>query len=238
MAGPLTLLTYILLAAGTYLAFAQAPREEFQGELYRLIYVHVPCAWMMAISYAVLAFYSLMTLWKKHEKWDRRAVCAAEAACVFSAITLFTGSIWGKPVWGVWWTWDARLTSTLILFFILLGYLLLRAFTPDPVKRAKYAAVYALLGFIDLPLIHYSVEWWRTLHQGPSFNPATPGLVGKPIRIIVIMNFHGFLLLFISWILRRGATLRGTGLEALAADDPEAAMGNAASRVDSVKEAT
>ncbi|MBI2889936.1 MAG: cytochrome c biogenesis protein CcsA [Nitrospirae bacterium] len=207
MSRPLTLLAYLLLFAGTYLAFVEAPREAYQQEFYRLIYFHVPSAWMMMLTYAGLAFFSAMSLWKKRERWDHLAVCSAEAGTVFTAITLFTGAIWGKPVWGVWWTWDARLTTTLILLFIYAGYLLLRAFAADPARRARFAAIYALIGFFDLPLIHFSVQWWRTLHQGPSFGPGTGGLVGEPIRIIVILNFHAFVLLYASWMWRRYRTL-------------------------------
>lgn len=208
MGGLLMLLAYLLLGAGTYLAFAEAPEEAYQGQLYRLIYIHVPCAWMTFLAYTGMAVTSALYLWKRQDRWDRLASSSAEAGLVFNAITLLTGAIWGKPVWGVWWTWDARLTTTLILLFIFLGYMLLRAFSEDPERRARFSAVYALIGFFDIPLIHFSVKWWRTLHQGASFGPGTEGLVGKPIMILVLLNFHAFILLYASWMVRRTASLK------------------------------
>jgi len=135
------------------------------GQLVRIMYVHVPVAITCFLAFAVTAFGGVMWLWKKSEAWDLLAAASAQIGVLFTALTLITGSIWGKIAWGTWWEWDARLTSTALLFVIGCGYLALRRVITDPIRRARYSAIVGVLAFLDVPIVHYSVDWWRGLHQ-------------------------------------------------------------------------
>lgn len=167
--------TAILLAAGLYLGLVVAPADYQQGEGYRIIFVHVPAAWMSMFAYATLALSSAVFLIWKHTVADVVAKAAAPVGAAFTAIALVTGSLWGQPMWGTWWVWDARLTSVLILFFIYIGYIVLRDAFDDPERGARTSAIMALVGAVNLPIIKYSVDWWNTLHQ-----PATISKIGAP----------------------------------------------------------
>jgi heme exporter protein C len=134
--------------------------------------VHVPAAWNAFIAFFVVAIASLRYLWKGRTRDDLLAAAAAEVGALLTGLTLALGMLWGKPAWGVWWTWDARLTSTAVLFFMFLAYLILRAFVEDPERRAQWSAVVGLLGALNVPIVYMSVRWWRTLHQVQS-SPAT-----------------------------------------------------------------
>ncbi len=172
--------TVILAAAGLYLALFQAPADYQQGESVRIMYVHVPAAWMALFCYACLAAASATGLILKHPLADLAARSTAPIGACFAFLALITGSLWGKPMWGTWWVWDARLTSVLVLFFLYLGYMALVNAFDDPARGAKAAAVLALVGFVNVPIIKFSVEWWNTLHQpasvlkmgGPSIHPS------------------------------------------------------------------
>lgn len=153
--------------------------ENAMGQLVRIMYVHVPVAIACYLAFLVTAVGSAMYLWKKTEGWDLLAAASAEVGVVFTGLTLATGSIWGRIAWGSWWEWDARLTSTLLLFVMYLGYLALRRAVLDPVVRAKRAAVVGLVAFVNVPIVHYSVDWWRSLHQTATisrFDPTIDGL--------------------------------------------------------------
>ncbi|MGI8662504.1 MAG: cytochrome c biogenesis protein CcsA [Acidimicrobiales bacterium] len=144
--------------------FATEP-DIFQGERARLLYVHVPVATVMNLGFAVTALGSGMWLWKKSRWWDAVAVASAEVGVVFTALTLVNGSLWGKATWGTYWTWDARLTSTALLLLLYLGYLTVRRLPTDIEARNRRSAWIALLAFVDVPIVYYSVDWWRSLHQ-------------------------------------------------------------------------
>ena len=169
-----------LFAWGLYLALIQSPADYQQSETVRLMYIHVPAAWMAMFSYAAMAGASGVSLIWRHPLADLAAKAIAPIGAMFTALALITGSLWGKPMWGTWWVWDARLTSVLVMFFMYLGYMALWRAIDDPAKAAKAAAILALVGVINLPVIKFSVEWWNTLHQpasvvkmgGPSIDPS------------------------------------------------------------------
>ncbi len=169
-----------LFAWGLYLALIQSPADYQQSETVRLMYIHVPAAWMGMFSYAAMAGASGVSLIWRHPLAALAAKAIAPIGAMFTALALITGSLWGKPMWGTWWVWDARLTSVLVMFFMYLGYMALWRAIDDPAKAAKAAAILALVGVINLPVIKFSVEWWNTLHQpasvvkmgGPSIDPS------------------------------------------------------------------
>ena len=165
----------ICLVAGLYLGLFVAPPDYQQGESYRIIYVHVPAAWMSMFIYMVMATAGGIALVWRIKLADLAAEMAAPIGASFTFLALATGSLWGKPMWGTWWVWDARLTSELILLFLYLGYMALRSAIENPQTAARAAAILALVGVVNIPIIHYSVEWWYTLHQ-----PATVTKFDKP----------------------------------------------------------
>lgn len=151
-----------------------APPDAVQSDAQRLMYLHVPAAWIAYLAFGVTASASAMWLWPRtrSQVWDRIAGVSAELGVVFTGLCLVLGSLWGRPVWGVWWAWDARLVTTAVLFFLYLGYLALRRVPSTPDARARRAAIAALVAFVDVPIVHFSVTWWRTLHQEATvFNP-------------------------------------------------------------------
>jgi heme exporter protein C len=152
----------------TFVASMTVSPDAIQGELSRIMYVHVPSAWLAYLAFGVTLVASGMYLWKKNLKWDRRAVASAEIGVVFTGLAIALGMIWAKPTWGVWWTWDSRLTLTAIMFFVYLGYLALRRTTDDLDVRAKRSAILGIVAAVQIPLVHFSVVWWRGLHQAPS----------------------------------------------------------------------
>jgi heme exporter protein C len=173
-------LTVVLLIAGLYLAFFGSPPDYQQGESVRLMYIHVPSAWMALFVYGVMAAASAAALIWKHPLAEVIARAAAPIGACFTFLALVTGSLWGKPMWGTYWVWDARLTSVLILFFLYLGYIALTHAFDDASRGAKAAAILALVGVVNLPIIKFSVDWWNTLHQpasvlrlgGPTIDPS------------------------------------------------------------------
>jgi len=173
-------LAALLLAVGFYLALIVVPADYQQGDTVRIMFVHVPSAWMAMFCYIFLAVASAVALIWKHPLADLAAKASAPIGASFTFLALVTGSLWGKPMWGAWWVWDARLTSVLILFFLYLGYMALWQSIEDGQKAAKAAAVLALVGAINVPIIKFSVDWWNTLHQpasvlrmdGPAIHPS------------------------------------------------------------------
>lgn len=157
-----------LIGAGLYMSLFASPADYQQGETVRIMYIHVPAAWLALFGYSCMAGASAMALIFRHPLADVAAKSAAPIGAAFTFLALVTGALWGKPMWGTWWVWDARLTSVLILFFLYLGYMALWATIEEPQRAGRAAAVLALVGFVNVPIIHFSVEWWNTLHQGAS----------------------------------------------------------------------
>ena len=151
-----------------YWSLVVAPPDAYQGEVQRIMYLHLPSILIAYLSYFLVFIGSGLYLWKREKRDDILAHAAAELGVLFTALTIIEGSIWGRPTWGVWWTWDARLTLTAVLLLIYAGYLMLRSLIEDESRAATAAAVLGIIGFLDIPLIHMSVYWWRTLHQPPS----------------------------------------------------------------------
>jgi heme exporter protein C len=192
------------LAATLWLGLWVTPPDQTQHDLVRLVYVHPPIAWVaLYLAFGVAAASSVFWLWPRTRSrfWDRLAVSAVEVGAVFTALTLITGSIWGRPTWGVWWAWDARLTSTALLLVLLLGYLAVRRVPADPDARARRSAVVALVAVVDVPIVHFSVNWWRTLHQDATVLNAnlSPTIHGS-MAWTLLLGFVAFTLLF-AWML-------------------------------------
>jgi heme exporter protein C len=200
--GPLTL---VLLALTVWLGLWVTPEAKIQGNLARLVYVHPAVAWVaLYVSFGTATIASALYLWPRTRSvvMDRVAHCAVEVSAVFIALTLITGSIWGRPTWGVWWAWDATLTSTAILFLFALAYLALRRANDDFELRAKRSAVFALLAAINVPIINFSVVWWKTLHQNATvFTPDHTFLIHGIMAWTLMLSFVAFSLLFF-WLLR------------------------------------
>ncbi len=166
---PVSLIAAALLGAfGLYFALFNSPADYQQGETVRIMYVHVPAAWMAMFCYSAMAISSIAGFVWKHPLADVAAKETAPIGAAFTFLALFTGSLWGKPMWGAWWAWDARLTSVLILFFLYLGYMALWRAIPDKTRAAKLAAILAIVGFVNVPIIKFSVDWWNSLHQPAS----------------------------------------------------------------------
>ena len=186
----------LTLTVGVFMAFIYAPTERTQGHAQRIFYVHVPMAWLAYLAMAVVLIGSVGYLWKRSARMDRLARSSAELGFLFTTLVLVTGSLWGRPIWNAWWQWEARLTTTLILWFIYLGYFMLRAYAGDRERGARYAAVLGVIGSIDVPIIHQSVEWWRSLHPEPIvLNTSGPNLPDSML-VSLLVCFAGFTLLY------------------------------------------
>ncbi|MGH7164094.1 MAG: heme ABC transporter permease CcmC [Nitrospiraceae bacterium] len=192
----------LCLSLGLYYGLVASPPDYYQGEVVRIMYVHVPLAHTSLLAYTVLFLGSLWYLWTRDPVVDNLCHAAAGLSAFFTAVALITGSIWAKPTWNTWWTWDARLVSFAVLFLILAGYLMLRTFIDDPEREARYAAVLAIVGFVDLPIIHFSVEWWRTLHQPLSISMRGVS-ISKEILIPLVLMGIGFSILFVYMLIVR-----------------------------------
>lgn len=147
------------------LAVVNSPADRDMGHLQKIMYVHVPSAWLAFVAFGIVLVASLLYIWKRDLKFDLFAASAAEVGTLFTVLMIAQGSIWGRPTWGVWWTWDPRLTTSAILLLIFIGYIALRSFTDDEDRRARWSAAVGILGAINVPIVYYSVKWWRTIHQ-------------------------------------------------------------------------
>ncbi len=202
-------------AIGWLMALAWAPPDRFQGDVQRLMYVHVPAAWNALALFTVAFLASVRVLWKRSLVADRLAHAAVEVGLLFTALTLVLGSLWGKPVWGVWWTWDPRLTTTAILFVLFAGYLALRRLFDDPLRRATITAAVAIVAFVDVPVVHWSVTWWESLHQGPTVaRLGKPALDGSMLVTLLVNALAASLVA--GWLVMR--RIRLARLEATAED--------------------
>jgi heme exporter protein C len=196
-------LALLALAAGLAAGFGYAPREAVQGNVQRIMYVHVPAVLTAYLAFGLVLVGSVGALATGRMSWDRLASAAAELGVLFTGITIVSGSIWGKPTWGTWWTWDARLTSTAVLFLVYAGYLLLRAMVDEPERRARIAAVVGVVGAANIPIVHFSVKWWRALHQPSTILGPEPSPIAGPIAAALLVNWVAFTLLFLYLLLRR-----------------------------------
>jgi heme exporter protein C len=187
---------YISMTASIYLVFIYAPNEKMQGIVQKIFYFHVSSAITMFFAFFVVCVASIMYLWKNSDWWDAVALSAAEIGVVFCTLVLITGPIWARPIWGTWWSWDPTLTLTLVLWLIYVAYLMLRLEAYDP-QRARFAAVLGIVGFVDVPLIRWSVEKWRTLHPKPVLiqEGGTTGLTSAMLLTFVVC-LVAFILLF------------------------------------------
>ena len=194
----------VTVALTVWLGLWVTPPDQTQGNLVRLVYLHPPVAWVaLYLAFGIAALSSLLWLWPRTRTafWDRLAASAVEVGTVFTALTLITGSLWGRPTWGVFWVWDARLTSTALLLVLFLGYLAVRRVPADPDARARRCAVVAIVSSVDVPIVHFSVNWWHTLHQGstvttPDFNVTIHGAMAWTL----LLGFVAFTLCF-AWML-------------------------------------
>ncbi len=193
----LTAATLILLAVSLYLALFVAPPDYQQGETVRIMFVHVPAAWLAMFGYVLITAAALGTLIWRHPLADVAAKTAAPIGATFCFIALVTGSLWGKPMWGTYWVWDARLTSMLVLFLLYLGLIALWQAIEEPGRAGRAAAILALVGVVNIPIIHFSVVWWNTLHQPPSvFRPGGPTIDPSLLTPLFVMAV-AFTLLFV-----------------------------------------
>jgi heme exporter protein C len=163
----LILVSVLLMLAALYMVFIFVPTDAETGIVQRIFYFHVPLAWIAFLAFFIVFGCSIMYLWKRDKKWDVLASSSAEVGLVFTTLFLLTGSIWAKPIWGVWWTWDSRLTSSLILWLIYLAYFIIRSYISEEQRRARFAAIVGIIGFIDVPIIALAITLWRTQHPGP-----------------------------------------------------------------------
>lgn len=194
----------LTLLAGLYYGFFVAPPDYQQGESYRIMFVHVPAAWMSMFVYMVMATSAAIGLIWRIKTADLMASMSAPIGAAFTFIALVTGSLWGKPMWGTYWVWDARLTSELVLLFLYLGFIALQASIEDPRNAARAGAVLAIVGVVNIPIIHYSVEWWSTLHQGATVTKLDKPSIHITMLIPLLLMAVSFKLYYLASVLMRG----------------------------------
>jgi heme exporter protein C len=207
----LPVLTLLAVGAAIFMVFVYVPTDRVQGVVQRIFYFHVPLAMMTFLAFGLVAVASIFFLWRGSRFWDRLAQSAAEVGMVFCTLVLVTGPIWARPIWGTWWTWDARLTTTLILWLIYAAYLMLRTMSGPGDEGARYAAVLGIVGAIDIPIINRSVYWWRTIHPAVLITRQGGSGLGDPrMQATFGVCMIAFLLLFVwlLWVRNEGARLR------------------------------
>ena len=212
----LALATLVVMLAAIYMVFVYVPTDKVQGIVQRIFYFHVPLAIMTFVAFGTVAVASIVFLWRGTRTWDRVAHAAAEIGMLFCTLVLITGPIWARPVWGTWWTWDARLTTTLILWLIYAAYLMLRSVSGGD-QGARYAAVLGVVGAVDIPIINRSVYWWRTIHPAVLVTrEGGSGLADPRMQVTLGICFLAFFLLFLWLLWVRNENMRlGDDLESL-----------------------
>lgn len=192
----------LALGAMVLIGLFGVPADAAQGDVQRIMYVHVPSAWLAYLAFFVTLIAGLLYLRRDDLRYDRVAVASAEIGLLFTGLTIATGAIWGKATWGKWWDWDPRLTTTAILFVVYAGYLLLRQSLVDRRRRARLAAIFGIIGFLNVPVVHFSVLWWRGLHQPPTvIRPGDP-TIDHVLLAVLVASVVSFTLAYL-WMLRR-----------------------------------
>src|SRR5271169_137055 len=205
----LGVLTLALMVAALFMVFVYVPTEADQGIVQRIFYFHLPCAWVAFASFALVAIAGTFYLWLGQQVWDDLGYAAAETGMVFCTLVLVTGSIWAKPIWGAWWTWDSRLTTTLILWLLYGGYLMLRAMADDTPQVARFAAVIGIVAAADVPVVVVSVRLWRTIHPAVLVTrQGGHGLEDPRMVATLLVALAAFTTLFVWLLILRSATLR------------------------------
>jgi len=202
-------LGFALMIAALYMVFVYVPTEKHTGIVQRIFYFHVPVAWVSFLAFFITFLASIFYLWKREIKWDAIACASAEVGVIFTTLVLITGPIWAKPVWGIWWTWDARLTTSLVLWLIYIAYLLVRSFATEPARAARYSAVIGIVGFIDVPIVFITVNLWRTQH--PTAIIFEGGLT-PPMLMTLLVCIAAFTVLYTL------SVIQSAGLKAMEAD--------------------
>ncbi len=197
---PLTLIT---ISVALYGAFIYAPQERTMGDVQRIFYFHVASWWVAFLAFAIVFAASVAYLVTRRREYDTLALASAEIGVVFTTMGLFTGPLWAKPAWGIYWTWDARLTTALVLWLIYVGYLMLRRYVPDESKRANLAAVAGIIGFVDVPIVYFSIRWWRTQHPQPVIMGGEGSGLDPLMAQALMMSLAGFLFLFLLLLSKR-----------------------------------
>jgi heme exporter protein C len=200
---PFAILAVLLSAAGTWLGFFVAPTDFQQGDAYRIIFVHVPAAWMSMVIYLAMAFWSAVGMVFGTRLASMFASALAPTGALFTLLALWTGALWGKPTWGTWWVWDARLTSELILLFLYLGFIALQGAISDERRADRAGGVLALVGVINVPVIYFSVVWWNTLHQGASVSVGSGSHMASTMLLAMLLCALGFWAYTIAVVLAR-----------------------------------
>lgn len=193
----LGLVTTTVIVIALYMAFIYAPTERTMGMIQRIFYFHVASAWLSFFAFFVVFVASIVFLVKKTRYWDIMGYASAKIGVIFCTLVLITGPIWAKPVWGIWWTWDVRLTSTFVLWLIYIAYLMLRAYLPDPIKRGTLSAVLGIIGFLDVPFVYLSIRWWRTQHPQPVIAGGEGSGLAPEMLAALLVSIAAFTLMYV-----------------------------------------
>jgi len=195
--------TGVVVAVALYAAFLYAPTERTMGTIQRIFYFHVPAGMVGIWAFLLVFVGSIAFLLTRDLRWDRFSEASAEVGLLYTTIVLITGPIWAKPVWGIWWTWDARLTSTLVLWFIYWAYVLIRAYVSRPARRALLSAVVGILGAVDAPIVYFSIRWWRTQHPAPVIGGGSGSGLEPRMMHAFLLAILGYILLFAVFVMLR-----------------------------------
>ena len=186
-------LSFVLMVTAQYLVFVYVPTEKEMGIVQRLFYLMVPMGWLSLLSFFIIFISSILYLVRRQGKWDILAYSSAEIGIIFTTLALITGSFWAKPIWGVWWTWEPRLTATLVLWFIYVAYLMVRSFTTDEARGARFTAVVGIVGFVDIPVVALATTLWRGMHPGPII---FQGGLAPPMLLTLLVSIAAFTTLY------------------------------------------
>lgn len=206
------LVTLVWLGVAFYMIFIYAPVEMAQGEAYRIIFIHVPCAWTSFVAYFFIFLGSVGYLWKRSRAADEFAHASGEVGFLFSTCNLVTGIIWAKPIWGVWWVWDARLTLTFVFWLLFISYLMLRSYVTNPVRGPVLAAVVGIIGFVDVPINYMAIRWWRTQHPQPVIAGGEGSGMDPRMLLTLLVSWGAYLCLF-AYLIRQRLWLSGSRRE-------------------------